>query len=88
MNQVDVGKIIKEARINKQMTQQQLADKLGVTDRAVSNWENGIRMPDYSLLSDLCLYLDLDINEILISFLDVETFIKKILTINHIFQYL
>lgn len=65
MNQVDVGKIIKEARINKQMTQQQLADKLGVTDRAVSNWENGIRMPDYSLLSDLCLYLDLDINEIL-----------------------
>lgn len=65
MNQVDVGKIIKDVRVKKNMTQTQLAKKIGVTDRAISNWENGNRMPDYSLLSLLCENLDLDINEIL-----------------------
>ena len=65
MNQENVGHFIAELRKEKNMTQQELADKLCVTDRAVSNWENGIRMPDYSLLSDLCSHLDLDINEIL-----------------------
>lgn len=40
-----------------------MADKLGVTDRAVSNWETGRRLPDYSLLPDLCKILSISINE-------------------------
>ena len=54
MNQEIIGKFIANLRKEKNMTQQELADKLGVTDRAVSNWENGRRLPDYSLLNDLC----------------------------------
>ena len=46
------------------MTQQELADKLNVTDRAVSHWENGRRLPDYSLLSELCVALSVSINEL------------------------
>ena len=54
MNQEKIGKFIAELRKENNMTQQELADKLMVTDRAVSNWENGRRLPDYSLLKELC----------------------------------
>ena len=54
MDQERIGKFICELRKEKNMTQQELADKLNVTDRAVSHWENGRRLPDYSLLSELC----------------------------------
>jgi transcriptional regulator with XRE-family HTH domain len=47
------------------MTQQELAKKLGVTDRAISKWENGRGLPDYSLLKDLCNELDINVNELL-----------------------
>lgn len=65
MNQVNIGKFIKELRKEKNMTQKELAEKLGVTANAVGNWENGRRMPDYSLLNDLCSILDTNINELL-----------------------
>ena len=65
MNQEKIGKFIAELRKEKSMTQQELADKLMVTDRAVSNWENGRRLPDYSLLKDLSESLDISINELL-----------------------
>ena len=64
MNQEKIGKFIAELRKEKNMTQQELADKLGVTDRAVSHWENGRRLPDYSLLKDLCDILSISINEL------------------------
>lgn len=64
MNQEKIGKFIAEARKEKNMTQQQLADKLCVTDRAVSHWENGRRLPDYSLLKELCDILSISINEL------------------------
>lgn len=64
MNQEKIGKFIARLRKEKNMTQQDLADKLGVTDRAVSNWENGRRLPDYSLLSNLCELLSISINEL------------------------
>lgn len=64
MNQEKIGKFIAELRKEKNMTQQELADKLGVTDRAVSHWENGRRLPDYSLLKDLCEILSISINEL------------------------
>lgn len=65
MNQEKIGKFISQLRKEKNMTQQELADKLGVTDRAISNWENGRRLPDYSLLKDLCDILSISINELL-----------------------
>ena len=64
MNQEIIGKFIAECRKEKNMTQQELADKLGVTDRAISHWENGRRLPDYSLLKDLCDVLSISINEL------------------------
>ena len=65
MNQEKIGKFIFELRKEKSMTQQELADKLGVTDRAISHWENGRRLPDYSLLKDISNELDISINELL-----------------------
>ncbi len=64
MNQEKIGKFIADLRKEKNMTQQELADKLGVTDRAISHWENGRRLPDYSLLNDLCVVLSISINEL------------------------
>ena len=64
MNQEVIGKFIAECRKEKNMTQQEVADKLGVTDRAISHWENGRRLPDYSLLKDLCDVLSISINEL------------------------
>ena len=64
MNQEKIGKFISKLRKEKNMTQQELADKLGVTDRAISHWENGRRLPDYSLLKDLCDVLSISINEL------------------------
>ena len=64
MNQEKIGKFIAEVRKKKNMTQQELANKLGVTDRAISKWENGRGLPDYSLLQDLCDTLSISINEL------------------------
>ena len=65
MNQETIGKFISKCRKDKKMTQQELADKLGVTDRAISHWENGRRLPDYSLLKPLSEILGVSINELL-----------------------
>ena len=64
MNQEKIGKFIANLRKEKNMTQQELAKKLGVTDRAISKWENGRGLPDYSLLQDLCDTLSISINEL------------------------
>ena len=65
MNQDKIGKFIAELRKEKGMTQCDLANKLGITDRAVSKWENGRGMPDLSLLVPLCEILGISINELL-----------------------
>lgn len=65
MNQEKIGKFILELRREKNMTQQELADKIGVTDRAISKWENGRGMPDLSLMIPLCKELDIAINELI-----------------------
>ena len=65
MNQDKIGKFIAECRKKKNMTQQELACKLGVSDRTVGNWENGRNMPDLSLFKPLCAELDISINELL-----------------------
>lgn len=65
MNQEKIGKFIQECRKNKKMTQSDLAEKLGVSDRTVGNWENGRNMPDLSLFKPLCEELGITINELI-----------------------
>lgn len=65
MDQEKIGKFIAELRKEKNITQEQLAEKLGVTSKSISRWENGRTMPDYTLLKDLCNDLDININELL-----------------------
>lgn len=65
MNQIKIGRFIAERRKEKNLTQMQLAEKLGITDRAVSKWENGRGMPDSSLMLDLCGELGISVNELL-----------------------
>ena len=65
MNQEKIGKFIAECRKNKNMTQQDLAEKLGVSDRTIGNWENGRNMPDLSLFKPLCSELDISINDLM-----------------------
>ena len=65
MNQEKIGKFIANLRKEQKLTQGQLAEKLGVTDKTVSRWENGKNMPDYSVLKGLCNILNIDVNEFL-----------------------
>ena len=65
MDQIKIGKFIFNCRKEKGLTQEQLAEKLGVTSKSISRWENGNTMPDYSLLKDLCNELDINVNELL-----------------------
>ena len=65
MNQKEIGKFIASMRKEKGMTQEQLGTMLGVTNKTVSRWENGMYMPDISIIPELCNYLDIGINELL-----------------------
>ncbi len=65
MNQRKIGNFIAQCRKEKKMTQQQLAEKLNVSNRTVSNWENGRNMPDLALFQPLCTELEISINELL-----------------------
>ena len=65
MDQKKIGKFISEKRKDLKLTQAQLAEKLGVTDKTVSRWENGNYMPDLSLLQQLSKELNVSINELL-----------------------
>lgn len=64
MNQQKTGKYIAEKRKLHNMTQAQLAEKLGVSDRAVSKWERGLSMPDVSKYEELCEVLEVSLNEL------------------------
>ena len=65
MNQIDIGKFIAACRKERQLTQAQLAEKLNITDRAVSKWETGKSMPDASIMLELCNILGITVNELL-----------------------
>ena len=65
MDQVKIGKFIAERRKKEGLTQMQLAEKLGITDRAISKWETGRAMPDTSLMLDLCGILKITVNDLL-----------------------
>lgn len=65
MNQEKIGKFLKELRKEKGITQAQLAETLGVASRSVSRWENGVNMPDFSLLIEIAKYYNIEIGELL-----------------------
>lgn len=65
MNQKKIGSFIAARRKDKGLTQSQLAEKLGITDKAVSKWETGKSMPDLSLFKPLCELLQITLNELL-----------------------
>lgn len=65
MEQAKIGKFIAECRKNKNMTQAELAERLNITDRAISKWETGKGMPDSSIMLELCNELDISVNELL-----------------------
>ena len=65
MNQEKIGKFIAKCRKDKHMTQQELADKLGVSDRTDGNWENGRNMPDLSLFKPLCKEFNISLNDLM-----------------------
>ena len=65
MNQIKIGKFIAECRKKANLTQMQLAEKLNITDRAVSKWETGKTMPDTSIMLELCDILGISVNELL-----------------------
>lgn len=74
MEQEKIGKFIKEKRKENGLTQEKLAEKLGVSGRSVSKWENGICMPDMSLYKDICNILNIS----LVEFISGETKTEKI----------
>lgn len=64
MDQIKIGKFIKERRNLKNITQSELASILGITDRAISKWENGICMPDVGTIPEICKILDITVNDL------------------------
>ena len=65
MNQQKIGVLLKELRKEKNLTQAELAEKLGVSNRSISRWENGMTMPDFDLLIELADFYEVDVREIL-----------------------
>lgn len=65
MDQTKIGAFIAQCRKEKGLTQAQLAEKLNVTDRAVSKWERAKCMPDSFIMLELCKILDITVNEFL-----------------------
>lgn len=64
MNQEKIGKFISTMRKKKDLTQEQLAEKLNVSKNAVSKWERGLNLPDASIMQDVCSILDISLNEL------------------------
>ncbi len=65
MNQTAIGSYIAKKRREKNLTQEQLAEKLGVTNKTISKWENGKCMPDYSIIEQLCKELSVTLSELM-----------------------
>lgn len=65
MDQIKIGKFIAECRKEKNLSQLQLAEKLNITDKAISKWERGIAKPNTSIMLELCDILGVSVNELL-----------------------
>ena len=78
MDQIRIGKFISSRRKERGFTQMQLAEKLGITDRAVSKWETGNSLPDAAIMLELCDLLHITVNELLCGeIIDMKEYDKK-----------
>lgn len=78
MDLIKIGKFIADCRKGKSITQEQLAEKLYITDRAVSKWERGLSLPDADKMLDLCNILGISVNELLSGeMIDMKNYEKK-----------
>ncbi|MBR2376810.1 MAG: helix-turn-helix transcriptional regulator [Clostridia bacterium] len=79
MDQIKIGKFIAECRKKQNLTQMGLAEKLNITDRAVSKWETGRALPDSNIMLELCSILKITVNELLCGeVLSMETYNKNV----------
>ena len=79
MDQIKIGKFIQEKRKEKKLTQSDLAEKLNVTDRAISKWENGSCLPDVGTMPDLCDILNISISDLFSGeIVDMNNNVKKL----------
>ncbi len=65
MNQIAIGRFIAQKRKEKNLTQDQLAEKIGISNKTISKWECGKSMPDYSIIKVLCQELEVEIAELM-----------------------
>ena len=65
MNQTTIGSYIAQKRRAQNLTQEQLAEQLGVSNKTISKWENGKCMPDYSIIQKLCTALHVTLSELM-----------------------
>ncbi len=65
MDQQKIGRFLRELRRERSLTQEEVAEILGVSNRSVSRWENGVTMPDLDLLIQIARYYDVEVGEIL-----------------------
>lgn len=77
MDQIKIGRFIAQERKQKNYTQRQLADRLGISDKTISKWERGNGFPEVSLLLPLCEELDISVNELLTGELVSDTEYRK-----------
>lgn len=78
MDLIKIGRFIADCRKKKNITQEQLAEKLYITDKAVSKWERGLSLPDADKMLDLCNILDINVNELLNGEkIDMQNYEKK-----------
>lgn len=88
MNQEKIGKFIAECRKGKNITQEQLAEKLGVSNKSISRWENGNTMPDLSILTMLADELDIEVSELLNGErMNKEELVNLRKTVNNVITY-
>lgn len=79
MDQIKIGKFISSKRKEKNITQCELAEMLGISDRAISKWENGVCMPDVSNIPNLCNILEITINDLFSGYVvDMKEIDKKV----------
>lgn len=78
MDQIKIGKFIAECRKKQNLTQMQLSEKLGITDRAVSKWENGRSLPDSAIMLELCSILKITVNDLLYGEKIMENYNEKL----------
>ncbi len=77
MNQKKIGQFLRKLRNEKKLTQEQFAEIIGVSNRSISRWENGVNMPDFDLLIQIADYFDVSIEEILDGERKIENMDKK-----------